>query len=158
MHETHERPEPVQAAETDTLLDPQTLQPTLQALESAIGQVQQDMDYASQLAAGFGERVMQSLNSIEEVRSLAQRANESSTQIMQIASSLQGTAENARAGIGELGGSATQALQQAQLALAAMGEIREGAQARLAIVNRVIQGLEQQSRISGELQAQVRLR
>lgn len=228
VHETHERPEPVQAAETDTLLDPQTLQPTLQALESAIGQVQQDMDYASQPAAGFGERVMQSLNSIEEVssrvgglsghmdslhdvfealrsqsqniaaivssiqeiamqtnllalnaaieaarageygrgfavvagevRSLAQRANESSTQIMQIASSLQGTAENARAGIGELGGSATQALQQAQLALAAMGEIREGAQARLAIVNRVIQGLEQQSRISGELQAQVRLR
>ncbi|MCL7461327.1 methyl-accepting chemotaxis protein [Pseudomonas sp. NW5] len=183
------------------------------------------MDYASQLAAGFGERVVQSLRSIEEVssrvgglsghmdslhdvfdalrgqsqsiaaivssiqeiamqtnllalnaaieaarageygrgfavvagevRSLAQRANESSVQIMQIASSLEGAAESARAGIGELGGSATQALQQAQLALTAMGEIREGAQARVAIVNRVIQGIEQQSRISRELGAQV---
>lgn len=221
----HEPAEAAHHQQATSDFDPQTLQPSLQALEAAIGQVQNDMDYASQLAAGFGERVVQSLRSIEEVssrvgglsghmdslhdvfdalrgqsqsiaaivssiqeiamqtnllalnaaieaarageygrgfavvagevRSLAQRANESSVQIMQIASSLEGTAESARAGIGELGGSATQALQQAQVALTAMGEIREGAQARVAIVNRVIQGLEQQSRISCELGAQV---
>ena len=207
--------------------DTQALRELLAALRAAVQQSQADMDYANRLAQGSGERVAQSVGSIEavavqigelaghmdglqavfdelrgqsrsigsivasiqeiamqtnllalnaaieaaragehgrgfavvagEVRSLAQRANDSSTQIICIASGLAGAAEDAGAGIGQLAETTEEALQRARQALGAMEEIRQGARARLEIVERVMQGLERQSRLSQSLSGELEL-
>ena len=80
----------------------------------------------------------------DEVRHLAQRANESSEQIRQIAGGLQKSAQEARAGVEHIGQSASTGLDKSAAALAAMGEMRAGAAARLAIVERIVQRLSEQ--------------
>jgi methyl-accepting chemotaxis protein len=80
----------------------------------------------------------------DEVRNLAQRANESSEQIRQIAGGLQKSAQEARAGVEHIGQSASTGLEKSAAALAAMGEMRAGAAARLAIVERIVQRLNEQ--------------
>ena len=88
-----------------------------------------------------------------EVRSLAQRANLSSAQIMRIAGGLEGAAGEAHSGLARIGATIRSSQRRAEEALATMGEIREGARARLAIVERVIHGLDRQ-RALGERLAQ----
>ncbi len=80
----------------------------------------------------------------DEVRHLAQRANESSEQIRQIAGGLQKSAQEARAGVEHIGQSASTGLEKSAAALDAMGEMRAGATARLAIVERIVERLNQQ--------------
>ncbi|XDY94704.1 methyl-accepting chemotaxis protein [Pseudomonas benzenivorans] len=80
----------------------------------------------------------------DEVRHLAQRANESSEQIRQIAGGLQQSAQEARAGVEHIGQSTRTGLEKAAAALGAMGEMRAGATARLEIVQRIVQRLDEQ--------------
>jgi methyl-accepting chemotaxis protein len=80
----------------------------------------------------------------DEVRNLAQRANESSEQIRQIAGGLQKSAQEARAGVEHIAQSASTGLEKSAAALSAMGEMRAGAAARLAIVERIVQRLNEQ--------------
>ncbi|MCQ4348875.1 methyl-accepting chemotaxis protein [Pseudomonas stutzeri] len=87
-----------------------------------------------------------------EVRNLAQRANASSEQIMQIAGGLEDTAEQARAGMGRIGATTRSGQECAREALAAMEAIRQGARARLEIVERVMHGLERQQALALGLQ------
>ncbi|MNF59137.1 Biofilm dispersion protein BdlA [compost metagenome] len=90
-----------------------------------------------------------------EVRSLAQRVNDSSGQIIRIAGNLEDTAEHVRAGMGRIAETTHCSQSRAQEALAAMGEIRQGAQARLDIVQRVMQGLERQQALTESLDRQL---
>ncbi|MEX6504406.1 methyl-accepting chemotaxis protein [Pseudomonas sp. 25A3E] len=80
----------------------------------------------------------------DEVRHLAQRANESSEQIRQIAGGLQRSAQEARVGVEHIGQSTRTGLEKAAAALGAMGEMRAGAAARLEIVERIVQRLDAQ--------------
>ena len=90
----------------------------------------------------------------DEVRNLAQRANSSSNQIMQIASGLEGAADDASAGIGRIGETTRLSQARARAALEAMAEIRGGAAARLAIIERVMHGLERQRSLAETLDDQ----
>ncbi len=80
----------------------------------------------------------------DEVRHLAQRANESSGEIRQIAAGLQQSAQEARTGVELIGQSTRTGLEKAAAALGAMGEMRAGAAARLEIVERIVQRLDEQ--------------
>jgi methyl-accepting chemotaxis protein len=84
----------------------------------------------------------------DEVRNLSLRANESSGQIRLIAEGLQKAAEEARAGMEQANGSTRAGLERSATALAAMGEMRAGAAARVEIVERIVQRLEGQRHLA----------
>ncbi len=80
----------------------------------------------------------------DEVRNLSLRANESSGQIRLIAEGLQRAALDARAGMEHVSGSTRAGLEKSNAALGAMAEMRAGAAARVAIVERINQRLADQ--------------
>ena len=80
----------------------------------------------------------------DEVRHLAQRANAASEQIRQIVGSLQQAAEGARSGLRQVEEDSRAGLGQSADALQAMAEMREGASARLLIVQRIVERLAAQ--------------
>ena len=80
----------------------------------------------------------------DEVRHLAQRANESSGEIQQIASGLQKSAQEARTGVEHIGQSTSTGLEKSAAALGAMAEMRAGAAARLETVERIVRRLNEQ--------------
>jgi len=84
----------------------------------------------------------------DEVRHLAQRANAASEQIRQIVASLQLAAADARGGLGQLEADSRTGLGQSADALQAMAEIREGASARLVIVQRIVERLAAQQALA----------
>lgn len=84
----------------------------------------------------------------DEVRQLAQRANAASEQIRQIVTSLQLAAADARGGLGEVEADSRTGLGQSADALQAMAEMREGASARLVIVQRIVERLATQQALA----------
>ncbi|MBL0952407.1 MAG: chemotaxis protein [Pseudomonas sp.] len=84
----------------------------------------------------------------DEVRHLAQRANAASEQIRQIVASLQLAAADARGGLGQLEADSRTGLGQSADALQAMAEMREGASARLVIVQRIVERLATQQALA----------
>jgi methyl-accepting chemotaxis protein len=87
----------------------------------------------------------------DEVRHLAQRANAASEQIRQIVGSLQQAAEGARSGLRQVEEDSRAGLGQSADALQAMAEMREGASARLLIVQRIVERLAAQQAQATEL-------
>jgi methyl-accepting chemotaxis protein len=77
----------------------------------------------------------------DEVRNLSRQAADSSAQIRHIATSLEQTAEHARQGIEHLAGSTQLGLEKAEVALHSMGELKNGAMARVEVVERIMQRL-----------------
>jgi len=84
----------------------------------------------------------------DEVRQLAQRANAASEQIRQIVTSLQLAAADARGGLGQVEADSRTGLGQSADALQAMAEMREGASARLVIVQRIVERLATQQALA----------
>jgi methyl-accepting chemotaxis protein len=84
----------------------------------------------------------------DEVRQLAQRANAASEQIRQIVTSLQLAASDARGGLGQVQADSRTGLGQSADALQAMAEMREGASARLVIVQRIVERLATQQALA----------
>ncbi|AVO52387.1 chemotaxis protein [Ectopseudomonas mendocina] len=84
----------------------------------------------------------------DEVRQLAQRANAASEQIRQIVTSLQLAAADARGGLGQVQADSRTGLGQSADALQAMAEMREGASARLVIVQRIVERLATQQALA----------
>ncbi|MBA6136052.1 chemotaxis protein [Pseudomonas monteilii] len=74
----------------------------------------------------------------DEVRNLSKRVADSSSQIHQIAQSLEQTAGEARGGIDQLGVSARKGLAQSDDALEAMQGLRDAAAARMKIVEQIM--------------------
>ncbi|MFI8745524.1 methyl-accepting chemotaxis protein [Pseudomonas sp. NPDC077186] len=91
----------------------------------------------------------------DEVRHLAQRANAASEQIRQIVASLQQAAEGARSGLRQVEEDSRAGLGQSADALQAMAEMREGASARLAIVQRIVERLAAQQALALGMRAQL---
>jgi methyl-accepting chemotaxis protein len=91
----------------------------------------------------------------DEVRHLAQRANAASEQIRQIVGSLQQAAEGARSGLRQVEEDSRAGLGQSADALQAMAEMREGASARLAIVQRIVERLAAQQALALGMRAQL---
>ena len=91
----------------------------------------------------------------DEVRNLALRANDSSEQIRQIAQSLKKTAEDARSGMEQISASTQVGLEKSSIALQAMEEMRSGAAARMAIVERIVRRLASQHLLAQRLQQEV---
>ncbi|KYO75143.1 Methyl-accepting chemotaxis protein McpS [Pseudomonas aeruginosa] len=91
----------------------------------------------------------------DEVRHLAQRANAASEQIRQIVGSLQQAAEGARSGLRRVEEDSRAGLGQSADALQAMAEMREGASARLAIVQRIVARLAAQQALALGMRAQL---
>lgn len=77
----------------------------------------------------------------DEVRNLSRQAADSSAQIRHIATGLEQSAENARQGIEHLAGSTRLGLEKAEVALHSMGELQNGAIARVVVVERIMQRL-----------------
>ncbi|UTW08799.1 chemotaxis protein [Pseudomonas benzenivorans] len=77
----------------------------------------------------------------DEVRNLAKRSNEASEQIRGIVAGLQGTAEDARAGLSQVDTSTRASLDKSAVALQALMEMRSLAAARLETVERITQRL-----------------
>lgn len=77
----------------------------------------------------------------DEVRNLSRQAGDSSAQIRQIATGLEKSAQDARQGLEQLTDSTRLGLDKAEVALQSMGEFRNGAVARLEVVERVMQRL-----------------
>jgi methyl-accepting chemotaxis protein len=77
----------------------------------------------------------------DEVRNLSRQAADSSAQIRQIATGLEQSAEHARQGIEHLAGSTRLGLEKAEVALHSMGELKNGATARVEVVERIMQRL-----------------
>jgi methyl-accepting chemotaxis protein len=89
----------------------------------------------------------------DEVRHLATRANDSSEQIRQIASSLQSSADEARLGMQHAADATRNGLHTTGAALQAIAEMRAGAQARQEIVLRIVAQLAGQRERTLHLQA-----
>ncbi len=89
----------------------------------------------------------------DEVRQLAQRANAASEQIRQIVTSLQLAAADARGGLGQVQADSRTGLGQSADALQAMAEMREGASARLVIVQRIVERLATQQALALAMRA-----
>lgn len=77
----------------------------------------------------------------DEVRNLSRQAADSSAQIRQIATGLEKSAQDARQGLEQLTDSTRLGLDKAEVALQSMGELRNGAVARLEVVERIMQRL-----------------
>ena len=87
----------------------------------------------------------------DEVRHLAQRANESSGEIQQIAGSLQKSAQEARTGVEHIGQSTSTGLEKSSAALGAMAEMRAGAAVRLETVERIVRRLNEQRTLTQDM-------
>jgi methyl-accepting chemotaxis protein len=87
----------------------------------------------------------------DEVRHLAQRANESSGEIQQIAGSLQKSAQEARTGVEHIGQSTSTGLEKSAAALGAMAEMRAGAAVRLETVERIVRRLNEQRTLTQDM-------
>jgi len=87
----------------------------------------------------------------DEVRHLAQRANESSGEIQQIASGLQKSAQEARTGVEHIGQSTSTGLEKSAAALGAMAEMRAGAAVRLETVERIVRRLNEQRTLTQDM-------
>ncbi|MGF6517466.1 methyl-accepting chemotaxis protein [Pseudomonas sp. BT76 TE3572] len=74
----------------------------------------------------------------DEVRNLSRQAADSSAQIRQIATGLEQSAEQARQGLQQLSGSTRLGLEKAGVALHSMGELQNGAVARVEVVERIM--------------------
>ncbi|HBX54989.1 methyl-accepting chemotaxis protein [Pseudomonas sp. UBA2684] len=84
----------------------------------------------------------------DEVRHLARRANDASEQIRQIVGGLQRAAADARSGLQQVDDSTQAGLAQSATALQAMAEMRQGATARVEIVERIVQRLATQQELA----------
>ena len=89
----------------------------------------------------------------DEVRQLAQRANAASEEIRQIVTSLQVAAKDARGGLSQVETDSRVGLEQSTDALQAMAEMREGASARLVIVQRIVERLATQQILAQAVRA-----
>ena len=87
----------------------------------------------------------------DEVRNLAGRAGAASQQIGQIVSGLQQAATEARSGLQQVAGTTHSSLGQSSQALQSMAEMREGAAARLQIVQRIMQRLVTQQQLAEQM-------
>ncbi|WP_312450230.1 methyl-accepting chemotaxis protein [Stutzerimonas nitrititolerans] len=87
----------------------------------------------------------------DEVRHLAQRANESSGEIQQIASGLQKSAQQARTGVEHIGQSTSTGLEKSAAALGAMAEMRAGAAVRMETVERIVRRLNEQRTLTQDM-------
>ena len=74
----------------------------------------------------------------DEVRNLSRQAADSSAQIRQIATGLEQSADQARQGLQQLSGSTRLGLEKAGVALHSMGELQNGAVARVEVVERIM--------------------
>jgi len=91
----------------------------------------------------------------DEVRKLAERANQSSQEIGGIAQDLQHTAEQAGSGVEQAALSATGGLSNIREALAAMDEIRSGTVVRAGIVKKAVEQFEVQQALCAAITEQV---
>jgi methyl-accepting chemotaxis protein len=91
----------------------------------------------------------------DEVRKLAERANQSSQEIGVIAQDLQQTARQAGSGVEQAAQSASGGLSNIREALAAMDEIKSGTVVRAGIVKKAIEQFEVQQALCAALSQQV---
>jgi methyl-accepting chemotaxis protein len=91
-----------------------------------------------------------------EVRRLAERANQSSKEIGEIAADLKGTSHTAIQDAEKALSSTQSGAERARQALAAMDEITEGAKRRLVIVKQIAEAMEQQYRMGNSLAEETR--